>query len=106
MLKSLKFKYISISSAHVVRFSQIRAKEVKEAILCKALSWNSLSWKGLTGTIMFSPWLCTGHPQQFQDVPESVVQMEHKEHKFMLWNNCTGKPRQWSQTIHWDTAVE
>lgn len=35
MLKPLKLKYISISSAHVVHFSQIRAKEVKEAFFAK-----------------------------------------------------------------------
>lgn len=106
MLKSLKLKYISISSAHVVHFSQIRAKEVKEAVLCKALSWNILSRKGLTRIIVFNPWVCTGHPQEFHDVPESVVQMEHKEQKSMLWNNCIGKAQQWGQAIHWDTAVE
>lgn len=71
MLKSLQFEYISISSAHCV-FLTDHTKEVKENVLhkCSSLPWNTLSRKGPTRIIVFNPWPCTGHPQEFQDVPE------------------------------------
>lgn len=102
MLKPLKLKYISISSAHVVHFSQIRAKEVKEAVLCKALSWNTLSRKGLTRILVFNPWVCTGHPKNSTTCLRVLCK----------WNTRNRSPcygttaQQWGQAIHWDRAVE
>lgn len=37
-------------------------------------SWNILSWNGLKRITKSSSWPCTGLPQQFHSVPESVVQ--------------------------------